>query len=135
MFRRKRHDLQEFGKCVFVESDHDVRAFAQDGATQQVWFGNDEFDQFASRRKLVGKAAFFVHGVARVQKRRNRIGAENGFDLFYGQRLFGVIAFDELGGIRHQVAQETPGVAASGSSAFVKEVHLILDFEFWVLDS
>ena len=86
-------------------------------------------------RKLFGKPAFFINSVARVQKLRNGIVAENGFDLFGGQRFFGVIAFSNLIGGGGQVAQETPGVAASSSGAFVKEVHLILNFEFWVLDS
>jgi len=58
--------------------------------------------------------------VACVQKRWNRVVTENGYDLFGGQRVFGVIAFGELRSVR-QVAQETPGIAASRSGAFVKE--------------
>ena len=80
-------------------------------------------------RKLFCKPAFFINSVSRVQKLRNGIVAENGLDLFGGQRFFGVIAFSNLIGGGGQVAQETPGVAASSSGAFVKEDH-VLNAEF-----
>jgi hypothetical protein len=94
--------------------------FAKNRAAKQIRFRNDELDEFIVRRQRFGKALLFVNGVPRIQKRRNRIVAENDFDLFIGQRLFSVIAFAELGNVG-QVAQETPGVAASCSGAFVKE--------------
>ena len=63
----------------------------------------------------------------RIQKRPNRVirhvVAEDGFDLFGSQRLFGVIALDEqVDVVTQQFAQETPGIAAGGSGAFVKKV-------------
>ena len=125
---------EKFGEGIYLKTDYSLIAFAKDRAAKQVWLCNDELDEFFACGKLFGKAAFFVNRMARIQKRRNRIVTKNGFDLFDGQRLFGVIAFDDLVGVC-QVAQETPGVATSRSGAFVKEVHLILEFEFWILDS
>ena len=125
---------EQFRQGFFFKADDDLFAFAKDWAAKQIRFGDDEFNQFFACGKLFGKAALFVNRVACVQKRRNRIVTKNGFDLFGGQRLFGVIAFGDLVGVC-QVAQETPGVAASRSGAFVEEVHLILEFEFWILDS
>lgn len=125
---------EKFREGIFLKTDYSLIALAKNRAAKQIRFGDDEFNQFFECGKLFGKAALFVNRVACVQKRRNRIVAENGFDLFGGQRLFGVIAFGDLVGVC-QVAQETPGVAASRSGAFVEEVHLILEFEFWILDS
>lgn len=107
---------------VFIKTDDDLFASANDRAAKQIRFGDDELYEFFARRKLFGKASFFVNRVAGVQERRNRIVAENRFDLFGGQRCFGVIAFGDLAGVG-QVAQETPGVAAGRSGAFVKEDH------------
>ena len=59
--------------------------------------------------------------MARIQKRRDFIVTENGFEFLKRQRLFGVIAFDEVC-FTDLFAQETPRVAASGSSAFQPEV-------------
>ncbi|NOT62472.1 MAG: hypothetical protein HOP19_19880 [Acidobacteria bacterium] len=55
--------------------------------------------------------------MSRIQKRRDLVIAENGFEFFNGERLFGVIAFDEIF-FPDLFAQETPRVATGGSGAF-----------------
>lgn len=109
-----------------VEANDDLFALAHDGTAQQVGFGEDELNQFATRRQFGGEVALFVNGVARIQKRRNLVVAKNRFDLCGGQRLFGVIAFDQVF-LVEVLAQETPRVAAGGSGAFLPEV----DFHKW----
>ncbi len=84
-----------FDFCL-IEADHDLFALPHDGAAQQVRFGNDELNQFITRRQLGGEVARFVNGVARIQKRRNVVVTKDRFDLGGGQRLFGVIAFDQI---------------------------------------
>ncbi|MDX2039714.1 MAG: hypothetical protein SF097_00625 [Acidobacteriota bacterium] len=108
---------------ILVKADDDLIAFANNRTAKQVRFVDDELDELFSSRKLFGKASLFVNGVARVQKWRNRIIAENGFNLFGSQRLFSVIALGELAGVGNDFAQETPGVAAGCSGAFVEEDH------------
>lgn len=99
--RRKVHNksgerlMNEFGKCVFVEANDDLIAFAKDWTAKQVRFGNDHFNQFVFWRKLFGELAFFVNGVTSIEERRYRIVTENGFNLFGGQWLFGVIPLDQ----------------------------------------
>jgi hypothetical protein len=127
----------KFCQGFFVKTYDELFASANNWTTQQVGFGNYEFDQFAARRKFFGKTALFVNGVSSVQEWRNVIvrtlWAKDRFDLFGGQRFFCVIAFDDLAGIfAHQVAQETPGIAACRSGAFVEEDHS--DFELLILD-
>jgi hypothetical protein len=56
----------------------------------------------------------------RIKKGRNRILAENGLEFLGRQRLFRVIAFDQIIGILF--AQETPRVPAGRSGAFVPEI-------------
>lgn len=96
-------------------------ALPHDGASQQVWLGDDELNQFVPWRQLGGEVALFVNSVARIQKRRDFVVTKDGFDLFGGQRLFGVITFDQIF-VVEILAQETPRVAACGSGAFLPEV-------------
>jgi hypothetical protein len=101
-------------------------ALPHDGAAQQIWLSNDELYQFVTRRQLGGEVALLIYGVARIQKRCKLVVTKDGFDFFSGQRLFGVIAFDQIFLIEI-LAQETPRVAAGGSGAFLPE----LDFHKW----
>lgn len=58
--------------------------------------------------------------MTRVEERGDLLGAEDGREFFVPQRLPCVIAFDKFELILLcQFAQETPGVAAGGSGAFV----------------
>jgi hypothetical protein len=111
-----------------IEADDDVLALPHDGAAQQVRLGDDELNQFVTWRQFGGKVALFVNSVARIQKRCNLVVTKDGFDFFGGQRLFGVITFDQIF-LLEVLAQETPRVAAGGSGAFLPEVdfHELID--------
>jgi hypothetical protein len=112
----------QFPQSNLIKPNDNLPALAHDRAAQQVGFGNDQLNQFVARWQCGGEVALFVHGVARVQKRRDVILAQNRFDLFRRQRLFGVITFDQIFLIEI-LAQETPRVAAGGSGAFLPEVN------------
>lgn len=115
------HSAAQFFQFRLVEADDDALSLTHDGAAQQVRLGADELDQFSTRRQLGSEVALFVNGVARIQKRRKLVVAKDRFDLGGGQRLFGVIAFDQVF-LLEVLAQETPRVAAGGSGAFLPEV-------------
>lgn len=112
--------LQFFQLCL-VKANHNLSALPHNRTAQQVWFGDDELDQFITRRQLGGEVALLVDGVARIQKRRDFVVTKDGFDFFSRQRLFGVIAFDQIV-LVEVLAQETPRVATGGSGAFLPEV-------------
>lgn len=105
---------------------------AYDRATNQVGFVNDQLNQFVSCRELFSQPVFFVNRMAGIEKGRDWIIAEDHFNLFNSQWLFGVIALDQdFGGFFAQMfAQETPGVSAGGSGAFVKETNHLINEEF-----
>lgn len=111
----------QFFQFRLVEADDNLFALPHDGAAQQIGFGNDQLNQFVTWWQLGDEVALFVNGVARIQKRCNLVVTKDGFDLFGGQRLFGVIAFDQIFLVK-VLAQETPRVAAGGSGAFLPEV-------------
>ncbi len=112
-----------------IEPDHDLIALAHNRAAQQVRLSDDELNQFVTRRQLGGEVARFVYGVARIQEWRKLVSAKDRFDLGGGQRLFGVIAFDQVC-LLEVLAQETPRVAAGGSGAFLPQVN----FHRWLVD-
>ena len=97
-----------------------MRALADDGAPDQVRLADDQFDEFFFRGQLFGKAAFLVDSVSGIEELRDRVIAKNIFYLFGGQRLFRIIAFDEI--VAGQFAQETSCVATGRSSALVPEI-------------
>ena len=117
--------LHECRKRLFVKTDDTLISFTGNRAAKQIGFSQDELNQFLSVGKGFVKPPLFVNRVAGVQERRNRIVSEDRFDFFLSQRFFCVIAFQQnFGGFfAQQMAQETPGVAASGSGAFVKEMN------------
>jgi hypothetical protein len=104
-----------------IEANHNLLATAHNGAAQQIGFLNNQLNQFVTRRQLGSKVALFVNGVARVQKRRDVVLAKDRFNLLRRQRLFGVIAFDQIF-LLEMFAQETPRVAAGGSGALFPEM-------------
>ncbi|MCI0524094.1 MAG: hypothetical protein L0Y75_02430 [Acidobacteria bacterium] len=114
-------------QSVSIESDHHLFTFARDRAADQVRLGDDQFYQFLTLRRFFGEAPLFVNRMAGVEELQDVVFAEDGFDLFGGQRFFRVIAFDQTTGGRfaQQIAQETPRVAAGSSGVFVPEVNLV----------
>jgi hypothetical protein len=105
-------------------------ALPHNRTAQQVRLSDDELDQFVTRWELNGEVALLVDGVARIQKRRNLVVTKDGFDFFGSQRLFGVIAFDQIV-LVEVLAQETPRVAAGGSGAFLPEVDFHRFVDCW----
>lgn len=68
------------------------------------------------------KTSFFVDGVTGVEELRDRAVAEDGGDLFRGQRFFSVIALDEV--FTNDFAQETPRITTGCSSALVPKIDI-----------
>jgi hypothetical protein len=114
--RRFRPSASQFAQRGFVKTDDQLFSLAHDGTAQQIGIGHDQFKQFSPRRQRLGKAALFVKRMPRIQKRREVFVTENAFKFLSRQRLFGVIAFDEVR-FAYVLAQETPRVATSRSSA------------------
>jgi hypothetical protein len=101
----------------FIKADQQLFAFANDRAAQQIRLGLNEFKQFLARRQRLGEPTFLVNRMARIQKGREVIIPKDGFEFCGSQRLFGVIALNQIC-FAYLFAQETPRVAASSSGAF-----------------
>jgi hypothetical protein len=108
-------------QCRFIESDHQLFAVANDRTPQQIGFRDNQGKEFFACGQGFGKAALFVYGMPRIQKRRNLVITEYGFEFLNGQRLFGVIAFNQIF-FTNVFAQETPRVATGGSGTLLPEV-------------
>ncbi len=116
--------LDHLCQLFLVKADDDLCAFASDRAAQQIRFGLNQLEQFVAFGQRFAKFALFVNGVTRIEKGRRVFVTENGFEFRQGQRLFGVIAFDQIGA--GKFAQETPGVTAGRSSGFAPEIDGLL---------
>lgn len=105
-----------------VKTDQQLLALARDGAANEVGFGRNQRKKFVTFRQLAGKPALFINCMTRVEKRRDIVFTEDGFEFFDGQRFLSVIAFNQLFFVK-VVAQETPRVAASRSGGFAPKIY------------
>lgn len=113
-------------QLFLIEANHHLFAPTCDRTPQQIWFGQNRPVEFLRSGELSRPAALFVGRVTYIEKRRDVICGKDKSEFRRRQRLTRVIAFVEFQiGVLRQFAQETPGVATSGSGAFEPEGNYI----------